>query len=73
MFVQMFALGPRLIMSVRVYHAKIVANSDEGTGLASIDFQERIHISISRGDQHSLGTLQEYENFVWNFAKVSYS
>jgi len=71
--VQMFALGPRLILSVRVYHAKIVANSDAGTGIASIYFEEHIHMSTGSEDQHSLGTLQEHENFVWSFGtKVPY-
>ncbi|KAG2043702.1 hypothetical protein BDR03DRAFT_942084 [Suillus americanus] len=46
-FVQMFVLGPRLILSVREYHAKLVANSDAATGMASIAFQERVHVSTS--------------------------
>lgn len=36
---QMFVLGPRLILSVREYNAKIVAESDEGTCMTSIAFQ----------------------------------
>jgi hypothetical protein len=36
---QMFVLGPRLILSIREYHAKLVARSDEGTGMTSIYFQ----------------------------------
>jgi hypothetical protein len=47
--VQMFVLGPRLILGVREYHAKLVANSDEVTGMASIIFQDRIHISTGGG------------------------
>ncbi|OAX33741.1 hypothetical protein K503DRAFT_786281 [Rhizopogon vinicolor AM-OR11-026] len=47
--VQMSVLGPRLILSVREYHAKLVANSDEATGMASIAFQECIHISTGGG------------------------
>jgi len=47
--VQMFILGPRLILGVREYHANLVANSDEGTGMASIVFQERVHISTGSG------------------------
>ncbi|KAG2356882.1 hypothetical protein BDR07DRAFT_1421995 [Suillus spraguei] len=43
--VQMFVLGPRLILSVREYHAKLVADSDAATGMTSIAFQERVHIS----------------------------
>jgi len=47
--VQMFVLGPRLILGVREYHAKLVAKSDEGDGMASIVFQERIHITTGGG------------------------
>jgi len=43
----MFVLGPRLILGVREYHAKLVANSDAGEGMSSIAFQARIHISTS--------------------------
>ncbi|KAG2360564.1 hypothetical protein BDR07DRAFT_1377837 [Suillus spraguei] len=39
--VQMFVLGPRLILSVREYHAKLVANSDAETSMRSIVFEER--------------------------------
>ena len=47
--VQMFVLGPRLILGVREYHAKLVANSDERTGMASIVFEERIQITTGGG------------------------
>ncbi|KAG1774431.1 hypothetical protein EV702DRAFT_523413 [Suillus placidus] len=43
--VQMFVLGPRLILSVREYHAKLVAGSDAETSMTSIVFQERVHAS----------------------------
>ncbi|KAG2044033.1 hypothetical protein BDR03DRAFT_940593 [Suillus americanus] len=36
---QMFVLGPRLILSIREHNAKIVARSDEGTCMTSINFQ----------------------------------
>ncbi|KIK42935.1 hypothetical protein CY34DRAFT_804340 [Suillus luteus UH-Slu-Lm8-n1] len=36
---QMFVLGPRLILSVRNYHTKLVTRSDEGTGMTSIAFE----------------------------------
>ncbi|KAG2040420.1 hypothetical protein BDR03DRAFT_122509 [Suillus americanus] len=36
---QMFVLGPRLILSVREYHAELVARSDEGIGMTTIYFQ----------------------------------
>ncbi|KAG2065655.1 hypothetical protein BDR04DRAFT_1145305 [Suillus decipiens] len=45
--VQMFVLGPRLILSVQEYHAKLVANSDAETSMRSIVFQERVHVSTS--------------------------
>jgi len=46
-FVQMFVLGPRLILSIREYHAKLVANSESATGmtLPTIAFQERTQIT----------------------------
>ncbi|OAX33172.1 hypothetical protein K503DRAFT_869718 [Rhizopogon vinicolor AM-OR11-026] len=47
--VQIFILGPRLILGVREYHANLVANSDEGTGMGSIVFRERVHISTGSG------------------------
>jgi hypothetical protein len=47
--VQMLVLGPRLILGVREHNAKLVAPCDEGTGMASIAFQERIHISTGGG------------------------
>ncbi|KAG2337679.1 hypothetical protein BDR05DRAFT_764308 [Suillus weaverae] len=37
---QMFILGPRLILSVRDFNAKLVADSDAGIDLPSIVFQE---------------------------------
>jgi hypothetical protein len=45
--VQMFILGPRLILSVREYHAKLVAGSNADTSMNSIVFQEHVHISTS--------------------------
>ncbi|KAG2359986.1 hypothetical protein BDR07DRAFT_1611035 [Suillus spraguei] len=45
--VQMFVLGPRLILGVREYHAKLVADSDAATGMTSIAFQEPVHLSTS--------------------------
>ncbi|KAG1778959.1 hypothetical protein EV702DRAFT_112628 [Suillus placidus] len=45
--VQMFVLGPRLILSVREYHARLVANSDAETSMKSIVFQEHVHVSTS--------------------------
>ncbi|KAG2348164.1 hypothetical protein BDR05DRAFT_610456 [Suillus weaverae] len=45
--VQMFVLGPRLILSVREFHAKLVTDSDAGTGMSSIAFERRVHVSTS--------------------------
>ncbi|KAG2129505.1 uncharacterized protein EDB93DRAFT_119624 [Suillus bovinus] len=45
--VQMFVLGPCLILSVREYHAKLVANSDAETSMNSIVFQEHVHVTTS--------------------------
>ncbi|KIK39590.1 hypothetical protein CY34DRAFT_808107 [Suillus luteus UH-Slu-Lm8-n1] len=47
LLVQMFVLGPRLILSVREYHAKLVVGSDAETSMNSIVFQEHVHISTS--------------------------
>ncbi|KAG1733642.1 uncharacterized protein EDB91DRAFT_1084367 [Suillus paluster] len=47
--VQMFVLGPRLILSIREYHAKLVASSDAETGISTIAFQERMHVSTGGG------------------------
>lgn len=47
LIVQMFVLGPRLILSVREYHSKLVTNSDAATCMTSIDFQERVYVSTS--------------------------
>jgi hypothetical protein len=45
--VQLFVLGPRLILGVREYHAKLVANSDTASAMTSIVFEERVHVSTS--------------------------
>ncbi|KAG2107136.1 uncharacterized protein F5147DRAFT_837409 [Suillus discolor] len=39
--VQMFVLGPRLILSIREYHAKLVEYSDAEISMNTIVFQER--------------------------------
>jgi hypothetical protein len=39
--VQLFVVGPRLILSVRRYRAELMASSDTGTGMISIALQER--------------------------------
>ncbi|KAG2133253.1 uncharacterized protein EDB93DRAFT_887238 [Suillus bovinus] len=45
--VQLFVLGPRLILSIREYYAKLVADSDTTTEMTSIAFQERVHVTTS--------------------------
>ncbi|KAG2348013.1 hypothetical protein BDR05DRAFT_600889 [Suillus weaverae] len=45
--VQMFILGPRLILDIRKYHAKLVANSDAGTVVTTIVFHENAQVSTS--------------------------
>jgi len=45
--VQMFVLGPRLILSVREYHAKFVADYDVETGTTSIVFQKHVYVPTS--------------------------
>ncbi|KAG1905009.1 uncharacterized protein F5891DRAFT_1183673 [Suillus fuscotomentosus] len=47
--VQTSVLGPCLILGVREYYAKLVANSDAATGMTSIAFQERVEISTDSG------------------------
>ncbi|KAG1766847.1 hypothetical protein EV702DRAFT_1148728 [Suillus placidus] len=44
---QMFLLGPRLILSVRKYNAKLVGDTDVGITMTSIAFQELVHVSTS--------------------------
>ncbi|KAG0692199.1 hypothetical protein DFH29DRAFT_551567 [Suillus ampliporus] len=46
---QMFVLGPRLILSVRQCHAKLVSRSDEGTGMTTIAFEVLGRVSMSGG------------------------
>lgn len=43
---QMFVLGPRLMLSVREYHAKLETNYDDGIAMTTIAFQEHVvHVS----------------------------
>ncbi|KAG1719340.1 uncharacterized protein EDB91DRAFT_1257735 [Suillus paluster] len=44
---EMFVLEPRLILDVREYNARRVADSDAATTMTSIAFQERVHVSTS--------------------------
>ncbi|KAG2139738.1 hypothetical protein DEU56DRAFT_912002 [Suillus clintonianus] len=46
---QSFVLGPRLILGVREFNARLVADSDAATAMTSIAFQERVHISTGSG------------------------
>lgn len=45
--VQMFVLGPRIIISVREYNAKLVNDTDTSTHMTSIAFQERTYVLTS--------------------------
>jgi hypothetical protein len=45
----MFVLGPRLILSVREYHAEFLENSDVGSGMTAIAFQERTRTPTASG------------------------
>ena len=49
LMVHMFMLGPRLILSVREYHAELVAKSDAGSRLTTLVFHERIHVQTGGG------------------------
>ena len=50
--VQTFMLGPRLILSMREYYAKLVVNSDDGIDMTSVVFQGRSYLSSSIGGPH---------------------
>jgi hypothetical protein len=41
----MFVLGPRLILSIREYEAKLVTDSDAGIDMPPIVFQEGSDVS----------------------------
>ena len=43
--VQVFVLGPHLILSIRQYNANVIAESDEATAMTSIAFQQRTQMS----------------------------
>jgi hypothetical protein len=45
LLVQMFVLGPRLLLSVREYHAKLVAIPETESNITTIAFQEGIYTS----------------------------
>jgi len=47
LLMQMFVLGPRLILSIREYHATLVTNSQSTTDMTTIVFQERTHVTVS--------------------------
>ncbi|KAG2130847.1 uncharacterized protein EDB93DRAFT_1179162 [Suillus bovinus] len=44
---QLSVLGPRLILGVREYNAKLVDASDTATDMTSIAFQERVYVETS--------------------------
>ncbi|KAG2032794.1 hypothetical protein BDR03DRAFT_969191 [Suillus americanus] len=53
---QMFVLGPRLILSIREYHAKLVARADGGTGMTSVIFQAGVD-ALTCGDSSTCGDV----------------
>jgi len=42
-------MGPRLILGIREYNAALVAESDSGTVMSSVAFQERVHLTTGGG------------------------
>jgi hypothetical protein len=44
---QMFVLGPRLILTVREHYAKVAASADEGLDMTVIAFQASGHTPTS--------------------------
>jgi len=46
---QMFLLGPRLILSVREHSTRLVDDSDGATSMTTIAFQERTRVSTNSG------------------------
>ncbi|KAG1764365.1 hypothetical protein EV702DRAFT_109475 [Suillus placidus] len=46
---QLFVLGPRLILSLREYHAQLVESSDEGTCITTMDFHDRGYATLTSG------------------------
>jgi len=42
---QFFVLGPRLVLSVRDYYAELLVNSEAGTGMSWIQFQDSTYMS----------------------------
>lgn len=45
--IQLFVLGPRLILCIREHYARVEAESSAAIGLSSIAFQERVHVQTS--------------------------
>jgi hypothetical protein len=41
-FAQMFVLGPRLVLSVREFNAKVIAGHDVRSNITTIAFQELV-------------------------------
>jgi len=56
-FMQLFVLGPRLILSVREYHhTDVVLSSDTGIGMTTIAFQGQVRVSNSGDSLTSNGS-----------------
>ncbi|KAG2135143.1 hypothetical protein DEU56DRAFT_981231 [Suillus clintonianus] len=48
--VQLFVLGPRLILDIRAYNAQVLVNSDEETVMTAIVFHERTYELTANSD-----------------------
>ncbi|KAG2076241.1 hypothetical protein BDR04DRAFT_1228141 [Suillus decipiens] len=57
---QMFVLGPRLILSIRQYHAELVANSDAEISMTTLSFQYPINVSTGSGMIQSFQDTYNY-------------
>ncbi|KAG2364075.1 hypothetical protein BDR07DRAFT_1402664 [Suillus spraguei] len=46
-FAQLFVLGPRLMLSIREYHAELLTNSETAIAMVSITLQGSVHVPTS--------------------------
>ncbi|KAG1832565.1 hypothetical protein DFJ58DRAFT_870585 [Suillus subalutaceus] len=71
---QLFVLGPRLILSVREYHAKFIPDSDAETGISAIAFQDTgetpsdDHLVWWHIDAGEAYPLSDHFRWVWSVA-----
>ncbi|KAG1726720.1 heterokaryon incompatibility protein-domain-containing protein [Suillus paluster] len=67
LLVRLFVLGPRLILGVREYNAKLVDDSDAATAMTSIAFQERLGLAVANQ------FLREWKNLPWDYATTAWA